>query len=61
VPASTPLAWEELVLMDDPKDLDWATVPERLEQAGFADPWAGIDAAARALTKEMQRKLQIRA
>ena len=61
VPASTPLAWEELALVDDPKDLDWATVPERLEQAGFADPWAGIDAAARVLTKEMQRKLQIRA
>jgi bifunctional non-homologous end joining protein LigD len=61
VPASTPLAWAELANLDDPKDLDWVTVPERLEQAAFADPWAGIDAAARALTKEMQRKLQIRA
>jgi DNA ligase D len=61
VPASTPLAWAELADLDDPKDLNWVTVPERLEQATFADPWAGIDAAARALTKEMQRKLQIRA
>ena len=60
VPASTPLAWTELAQLDDAKDLNWATVPERLAQDGFADPWAGIDAAARALTKEMQRKLQIR-
>ena len=61
VAASTPLAWEELGELDDAKDLNWATVPERLAQDGFADPWAGIDAAARTLTKEMERKLQIRA
>jgi bifunctional non-homologous end joining protein LigD len=60
VPASTPLAWAEVAELDDAKDLNWATVPERLAQDGFVDPWAGIDAAARALTKEMQRKLQIR-
>jgi DNA ligase D len=60
VSASTPLAWAELGALDDARDLNWRTVPERLAQDGFADPWAGIDAAARALTKEMQRKLQIR-
>ena len=58
VPASTPLAWSELALLESPRDLNWATVPERLAD-GFADPWAGIDAAARALTKEMQRKLAL--
>jgi bifunctional non-homologous end joining protein LigD len=61
VSASTPLAWAELATLDDARDLNWATVPERLAQEGFVDPWAGIDDAARALTKEMQRKLQIRA
>jgi bifunctional non-homologous end joining protein LigD len=60
VSASTPLAWGELRVLDDAKDLNWRTVPERLAQDGFVDPWAGIDAAARTLTKEMQRKLQIR-
>jgi DNA ligase D len=60
VPASTPLDWTELAQLDSAKEPNWATVPERLAQDGFADPWAGIDAAARALTKEMQRKLQIR-
>jgi bifunctional non-homologous end joining protein LigD len=51
VPASTPLAWTELAQLDDAKDLNWATVPERLAENGFADPWAGIDAAARPLPK----------
>jgi bifunctional non-homologous end joining protein LigD len=60
VAASTPLAWGELRALDSARDLNWRTVPERLAQDGFVDPWAGIDAAARALTKEMQRKLQIR-
>jgi bifunctional non-homologous end joining protein LigD len=60
VSASTPLAWGELRALDSARDLNWTTVPERLNQDGFVDPWAGIDAAARALTKEMQRKLQIR-
>jgi DNA primase len=60
VSASTPLAWGELRALDDARDLNWRTVPERLRENGFVDPWAGIDAAARALTKEMQRKLQIR-
>lgn len=57
-PASTPLAWSELDGLDDPADLDYATVPERLGDE-FADPWAEIDRAARALTKEMARKVAI--
>ena len=46
VPASTPLAWEELGEIDDPADLNYATVPERLA-ASSIDPWAGIDRSAR--------------
>ncbi|MGH6899969.1 MAG: DNA ligase D [Geminicoccaceae bacterium] len=56
VPASTPLAWSELDAIDHPADLDYATVVARLGE-GFVDPWAGIDRAARALTKEMEQKL----
>jgi DNA ligase D len=61
VPSSTPLTWSELSQLDDPKDLNWSTVPTRVERDDFADPWAGIDKAARALNKEMQRELQKRA
>jgi bifunctional non-homologous end joining protein LigD len=59
VTASTPLAWSELDLVENPRDFDYATVPERLS-ADFEDPWADIDRASRALTKEMERKLAIR-
>jgi DNA ligase D len=48
VPASTPLAWSELDLIESPRDLNYATVPERLRD-DFDDPWVDIDAAARAL------------
>jgi DNA ligase D len=60
LPASVPLAWDELGAIDGPADLNYATVPQRLA-AGGADPWAGIDQAARALTKDMERALQKRA
>jgi bifunctional non-homologous end joining protein LigD len=59
VPASTPLAWSELDLIENPRDLNYATVPERLSD-DFDDPWADIDRAARTITKEMERKLAIR-
>jgi bifunctional non-homologous end joining protein LigD len=49
-PASTPLAWEELRQLDDPADLNYASVPERLA-TGIVDPWAGIEQAARPLPK----------
>ena len=54
-PASTPLAWEELGQLDDPADLNYASVPERLA-TGLVDPWAGIEQSARALPKGMERK-----
>jgi bifunctional non-homologous end joining protein LigD len=57
---STPLSWQELSELDDPRELSFATVPARLE-GGAADPWATIDDAARSLTKEMQHALGIRA
>jgi bifunctional non-homologous end joining protein LigD len=60
VPASTPLDWNELAAIDDPADLNYLTVPERLAERSV-DPWAGIDQSARALTKEIERKLQRRA
>ena len=50
VPASTPLAWSELDLLEHPRELNYTTVPERLSD-DFDDPWAGIDDAARALPK----------
>jgi DNA ligase D len=49
VPVATPLAWDDLSRIDDPADLDYRSVPERLE-GGQPDPWAGIDRAARSLS-----------
>jgi bifunctional non-homologous end joining protein LigD len=60
VPASTPVHWGELSEIDDPADLNYATVAERLGR-DFADPWANIDQAARALTQEMERQIGISA
>lgn len=37
---STPLTWDELADLDDPRGLNLFTVPERLADG---DPWAGID------------------
>ncbi|MFQ5970908.1 MAG: DNA ligase D [Alphaproteobacteria bacterium] len=55
-PVATPLDWSELRDVDDPAELNYATVPERL--AGLArDPWQDIDRAARPITKEAQRKI----
>jgi DNA ligase D len=50
VPASTPLAWSELDLLEHPRELNYVTVPERLSD-DFDDPWAEIDRAARALPR----------
>ncbi len=43
-PVSTPLAWEELAEVDDPRELNLFTVPERLADGG--DAWAAIDDVA---------------
>jgi bifunctional non-homologous end joining protein LigD len=60
VPTSTPLHWQELSEIDDPADLNYATVPKRLAH-DFADPWVTMEEAARALTQEMERKVGIKA
>jgi len=60
VPASVPVHWHELPEIDDPADLNYASVPERLAR-DFVDPWVDMEQAARALTKEMERKVGIRA
>ncbi len=40
-PVSTPLSWDDLAGIADPRELNLFTVPERLADGG--DPWAGID------------------
>ena len=42
-PVSTPVTWDELATVEDPRDLNILTVP------GRADPWAGIDDVAHSL------------
>ena len=58
-PVATPLAWPELAALDDPREFDYRTVPERI--AGMAaDPWRGLADASRRITGEMSRKVGIR-
>lgn len=45
-PASTPMTWDELAGVTDPKAYNLFTVPERL---GDGDPWAAIDDVANSL------------
>lgn len=59
VPVSTPVGWDELSEIDDPADLNYVTVPDRLGKS-FRDPWEDIDRAAHVLTLDMARKLEIR-
>lgn len=42
-PVSTPLTWEQLAELRDPRDLNILTVPERLADG---DPWADMDDVA---------------
>ncbi|GAA1917025.1 non-homologous end-joining DNA ligase [Nocardioides lentus] len=46
-PVSTPLGWDDLAALDDPRGLNLFTVPERLADG---DPWAGIDEVHHDLT-----------
>src|ERR1700712_3505359 len=39
-PVSTPMSWEELATVTDPRGFNLFTVPERV---AAGDPWAGID------------------
>jgi len=43
-PVSTPLSWDELAEVTDPRRFNLFTVPERLAASG--DPWASIDEEA---------------
>ena len=46
-PVSTPLTWEELAGVTDPREFNLFTVPERLAASG--DAWATIDDTAYSL------------
>jgi DNA ligase D len=58
-PASTPLSWQALREIDDPRDLDWSSVPKRLVEA-YADPWQDMDAAAVCITRELETQVGIK-
>ncbi|WP_121255818.1 DNA polymerase domain-containing protein [Nocardioides ferulae] len=51
-PVSTPVTWEELAELDDPRGLNLFTVPQRLAEHG--DPWAGIDEVHHDLTRLLE-------
>ncbi len=46
-PVSTPMTWEELATVTDPRRFNLFTVPERV---AAGDPWSGIDDVAHDLT-----------
>jgi hypothetical protein len=45
-PVSTPMTWDELATLTDPRGFNLFTVPERV---AAGDPWAGIDDTAYSL------------
>ena len=47
LPASTPLAWEDLESIDAPEDLNYSSLPGLMAVSG--DPWADIEEFARDL------------
>ncbi|GAB3199724.1 non-homologous end-joining DNA ligase [Nocardioides hungaricus] len=51
-PVSTPVTWEELAGLTDPRGFNLFTVPERLASDG--DPWASIDETAYSLEPLLQ-------
>ena len=56
VPAAVPLAWNELAGLEDPAELNWRTVPERLDPLA-ADPWSGIEQNAVRITEALKAKI----
>jgi DNA primase len=56
LPASTPIAWNDLDSIDAPSDLNYASVPGFLEQAG--DPWADMDAEAASFGTKLSRLMK---
>jgi bifunctional non-homologous end joining protein LigD len=53
LPASTPIAWDDLGSIDAPGDLNYATVPGFLRNAN--DPWADMDESAAVLDTRVLR------
>ncbi len=46
-PVSTPVTWDDLAALDDPRELNLFTVPQRLAELG--DPWAAMDDVAHSI------------
>jgi bifunctional non-homologous end joining protein LigD len=57
-PVATPVAWEELRDIEDPRDFDWQSVPERLTQLS-RDPWQDLDKSVVRLTSALKKKVPI--
>ncbi|MGZ8996370.1 MAG: non-homologous end-joining DNA ligase LigD [Rhodospirillales bacterium] len=53
---ATPLHWEEVEVLDDPAELNFSTVPERLSTL-TADPWGAMADAEASLDQGKLRKL----
>jgi bifunctional non-homologous end joining protein LigD len=58
-PVSTPLSWQELGELDDPRELDWSSVPKRLLER-HADPWQDMDKAAGSITTELEARVGVK-
>jgi bifunctional non-homologous end joining protein LigD len=54
LPASAPLAWEDLEKIDAPQDLNYASLPALVAATG--DPWAAMDEFARDLPAPKRAK-----
>lgn len=50
LPVATPVGWDELEQIEDPRGFNYRSVPERLDRL-TKDPWRDLDAAARAISK----------
>lgn len=57
-PAATPLDWNELSSVEDPRDFDYQTVPLRMASLA-ADPWRGMNDSTQRITNDMAQKLRI--
>ncbi len=54
-PVATPIGWDELSAGVDPRALNVATVPARIQEMG--DPWDGFFDVRQSVTKDMERRL----
>lgn len=50
LPAATPIGWDELEHIDDPRTFDYRSVPERLSRI-TGDPWRELAVAARTVSR----------